>query len=192
MTGRTHDLAALTALLVAFLFFPIPTISTGTLLFCIGSNMLGGLAPDLDQPTADIWRKMRLGKIMGTLLAPLLGGHRLISHSILGTILIGILLNKLLNWMSSFILVDMSVVWWSFMIGYGSHLATDAVTKQGIPLFFPLPFSIGFPPVKKLRIKSGAFVEKALVYPGLILLNGWLVYRHYDYLYVFLTTQLTK
>ena len=47
-----------------------------------------------------------------------------------------------------------------------AHLAADSVTTEGLPLFFPLPFKIGFPPFKFLRISTGGFWEKYVVLPG--------------------------
>lgn len=66
------------------------------------------------------------------------------------------------------------------MIGFVSHLVTDAMTRQGIPLLFPLPWDFGIPPFKFLRMKTGGFVELWIVVPVLILLNGYLVYEYYE------------
>lgn len=52
MTGRTHDLAAFTALTIAIATTPIPHMSLATAIVAFSANMIGGLAPDIDQPTA--------------------------------------------------------------------------------------------------------------------------------------------
>ncbi|MBI4136640.1 metal-dependent hydrolase, partial [Candidatus Roizmanbacteria bacterium] len=65
------------------------------------------------------------------------------------------------------------------MIGYFSHLVTDSMTTQGVPWLFPIPIRFGIPPIKALRIKTGGFMEKFVVLPGLILFNGYLVYLNY-------------
>ena len=84
MTGRTHDLAAFTALGIFAATHPLPHMSLGTLLFAVSANLVGGLAPDIDQSTATLWRRLPAGSIWGKLLSPLFGGHRFISHSIIG------------------------------------------------------------------------------------------------------------
>lgn len=111
---------------------------------------------------------------------PLLGGHRLISHSLLGMFLTGWVLKWLLAKVGAVVLVDMSIVWWGFMIGYASHLVVDTITREGVPWFFPIPLRIGFPPFKALRMSTGGFVEKTLIFPGLMIVCGYLIYNHYD------------
>lgn len=180
MTGRTHDLAAFTALNIVFLSLPtVPDITLATMLTAVGANMIGGLLPDIDNATSDIWDKVRGGNILGKLIQPLVGKHRMISHSILGMVIIGYLFDLLLAWMHTFFLVDIDVIWWSVMIGYFSHMVTDSMTKQGVPWLFPIPIRFGIPPFEALRMKTGGFIEKFIVFPGLVLLNGYLVYANY-------------
>ncbi len=179
MTGRTHDLAAFTALTLYLSYQPIPQMSLATALAAVGANMIGGLLPDIDDKNADIWDKIRGGSLFSRIIKPLIGGHRMISHSILGILLFGLITDLLFKWASMFILVDMTIVWWSLMIGYISHLVTDSLTVEGVPWLFPLPIRFGFPPLKKLRIKTGGILETALIYPGLVILNGYLIYLHY-------------
>src|SRR5437868_11896646 len=133
MTGRTHDLAAFTALNLVIVSQPLPQISLATGIAALAANMIGGLTPDIDQPTADLWRRLPAGTVFGKLLSPILGGHRFISHSILGIILFGLLSSFLLDKISSVVLVNMHIVWWSFMIGFISHLIMDTFTKEGVP-----------------------------------------------------------
>jgi inner membrane protein len=180
MTGRTHDLAGFTALSFVVAVQPPQDLTLSTALVALSANFIGALAPDIDQSTATLWRRIPAGGIWGRLLAPILGGHRMISHSILGVILFGLLLNFLLNLASTVVLVDMDIVWWSFMIGFVSHLITDMFTREGVPWLFPLPFNFGIPPLRALRFKTGGFIEKSLVFPSLILLNIWIYYSYYD------------
>lgn len=179
MTGRTHDLAAFTALNIVFVLQPMQAISLGTVIVSLGANMIGGLLPDIDEATSDIWDKFRGGRIIGHLIKPLIGQHRLISHSLLGVGIIGYLLRYVLQSLGTILLVDMNIVWWALMIGYLSHLVIDSFTTAGVPWLFPIPIKIGFPPVRFLRFKTGGLVEKAVVFPGLLLLNGYLVYTNY-------------
>lgn len=181
MTGRTHDLAAFTALGIVAVVQPLPHMTLGTLLVAISANLIGGLAPDIDQPTADLWRKLPAGIAVGELLAPILGGHRFISHSLLGILLFGFGLKYLLLLASHTVLVDMNIVWWAFMIGFISHLLMDTITREGVPWLFPIPIHFGIPPVKFMRVKTGGFVEKSVIFPLLLLFNAYFYYTHYHF-----------
>ncbi len=181
MTGRTHDLAAFTALNYVVITQPLEPISLATALTALTANLIGGLAPDIDQPTADLWHRLPAGSIFGRLLAPILGGHRFISHSILGIFLFGFGVKWLLSVMSSVLLVDMNIVWWAFMIGFISHLIMDTFTREGVPWLFPIPIHIGIPPLKILRIKTGGMIEKSIVFPVLLLLNAFIFYHYYNH-----------
>jgi membrane-bound metal-dependent hydrolase YbcI (DUF457 family) len=179
MTGRTHDLAAFTALTAYIAYAGAPTMTIATAVTAFGANMIGGLLPDIDNETSDIWDKIRGGSIFGKIIKPLVGRHRMISHSILGMFIISFLLGFFLKAINSFILVDMDVVWWSVMLGYLSHMIMDTITTEGVPWFFPIPFRLGIPPFKFMRVKTGGLAEKFLVFPGLIILNGYLIYANY-------------
>src|SRR4030043_1221116 len=179
MTGKTHDLAAFTALMLAVVLLPLPKISLASALVALGANMLGGLVPDIDESTSDFWDKFPLGSVLGQLVSPFLGAHRHLSHSFIGLFLIGYGFKYLLGLAGNFLLVDMTIVWWAFMAGLVSHLAMDMLTPEGVPLLFPLPWHLGFPPLKALRIKNGGKLEKFLVFPGLIAINLYLILFYY-------------
>jgi len=186
MTGRTHDLAAFTALNLVFLAeMSPPDISLATFAAAIGSNMIGGLLPDIDNATSDIWDKVRGGSVLGKMIKPLVGKHRMLSHSLLGMAIIGFLSEWFLKWLNTVVLVDMNIVWWALMIGYASHLITDSLTKQGVPWLFPLPVRFGIPPFEFMRMKTGGIIEKSVVFPGLLFLNGYLIYRNYEQYVIF-------
>jgi membrane-bound metal-dependent hydrolase YbcI (DUF457 family) len=72
----------------------------------------------------------------------------------------------------------------SMMIGFISHLVADGLTKEGIPLFFPLPLKIGFPPIKFMRVTTGSFVENWIVLPAVVGYILWVVQQNQG---VFLT-----
>lgn len=179
MTGRTHDLAAFTALGFILVTQPIPHMSLATVLVAFSANMIGGLAPDIDQPTADLWHKLPAGGLYSRLFTPFLGGHRNISHSLIGVVLFGWIAKMLLDLASHSLLVNMNAVWWAFMIGFVSHLVMDTITREGVPWLFPIPIRFGIPPIAFLRVKTGGLVEKFIVYPGLLLCNGYIFYTHY-------------
>lgn len=186
MTGRTHDLAAFTAVSFIVATQPISHMSLATAFVAFSANMIGGLTPDIDQPTGALWHKMTLGTLFGKFISPLFGGHRFISHSILGIILFGVLSKLFLMFISGVLLVDMNIVWWAFMIGVVSHLVTDTFTHDGVPWLFPIPIHIGIPPVQALRFHTGGIIEKGIVFPGLVLLNMWIFYAHHAQIIDFL------
>lgn len=179
MTGRTHDLAAFTALNLIILAHPVSHISLATGLVAFSANMIGGLAPDLDQPTADLWRKLPAGGLYARLITPFFGGHRYVSHSLIGVIIFGVGLHYLLEIMKTVLIVDMSLVWWAFMIGFVSHLIMDTFTREGVPWLFPIPFKFGIPPLSFLRMRTAGLIEKSIIFPGLIIFNAWIFYNHY-------------
>lgn len=179
MVGRTHDLIAFTCLTYVAATFPLPHMSLATLLVALGGNVAGGIAPDIDQPTAELWHRIPAGSIIGRIITPFFGGHRFISHSVFGIFLFGFGLKLLLTWMHTFLLVDMSIVWLSFMIGFISHLVADTFTVEGVPWLFPIPIKFGIPPFKFLRIKTGGLIEKLIIFPGFLFLNIYLYATHY-------------
>ena len=181
MTGRTHDLAAFTALSWTVATQPIPQdITLATVIVAISANFIGGLAPDIDQSTATLWGRLRGGRIWGKILAPLFGGHRFISHSIIGIFIFGIGFKFILELMSPVLIVNMDIVWWAFMIGFVSHLVMDTISRDGVPWLFPIPIRLGFPPFRFLRMKTGGFLEKTFIFPMLILANIWIYYTYYS------------
>ncbi len=179
MTGRTHDLAALTTLTFVIATQPLPTVSVATVFTAIGASMIGGIAPDLDQPTGKLWRKLPAGTLIGKILHPFFGAHRSISHSILGLAIFGILAQFILEYMRTFLLVDINIVWNAFMFGLISHLVLDTFTKEGVPWLFPIPYRFGIPPLKSLRITTGKLVETSFVFPLLLFSNLYLIYTNY-------------
>ncbi|HEX3081931.1 MAG TPA: metal-dependent hydrolase [Candidatus Saccharimonadia bacterium] len=183
MTGRTHDLAAITALGAVALSQPVHTITLSTLLLAIFANLVGGIAPDIDQPTAPLWRNLPVGGYFGRVFDALLGGHRFLTHSILGAALLGWLLHVALVFFHPVMPhVNIDIVWAAFMIGVASHLVMDTFTKEGVPWLLPLPFKFGIPPVKALRVSTGHFAEVAIIFPALLLVNLWLYATHYQQL----------
>ena len=181
MTGRTHDLGAFTALFLMALNVVLPQMSVTTFVLALVANQMGAIAPDLDEPTAHLWRSHPLGGVVGKVVDRMLGGHRFLSHSLLGVFLFGVGFHYLLAFFQPSVRsMDVTLIWRSFMIGIVSHLLLDTLTKEGVPWFLPLPLKIGFPPLKALRITTGELVEKGLIFPGLLLLNFYLLWSHYE------------
>lgn len=180
MIARTHDLAAITALGVAFVSMPVQAISLSTVILAIFANLIGGIAPDIDQPTAPFWRNLPIGKFFGHIFDHLVGGHRFLSHSILGVGIFGFLFYWLLAFlhpiMSS---VNIDIVWWAFVIGMLSHLVVDSFNKEGVPWLLPIPVRIGFPPFKAWRVESDGWAEKWIIFPGLLIFNCIFYFQNY-------------
>lgn len=180
MTGRTHDLAAFTALNGIFVISALTPMSLATLVVTLGANFIGGLAPDLDKSSSKLWGKIRGGRLISRIISPVMGGHRLISHSLLGLIIGGLISYQFLEAIKHVLIVDNYIVWIGFMSGLVSHLVTDSMTKVGIPIFFPFNWRLGLPPIRKFRITTGGRVESSLIYPGLMLLNGYWFFKYSD------------
>lgn len=178
MTARTHDLAAITLLGVVVLLQPERSVSLSTAIAAIIANQIGGITPDIDQPTAPFWRNLPVAGIFGRLFGKLLGGHRFLTHSILGMVVFGFAAQALLTFMGPLLgRIDTGFVWWAYMIGMFSHLLMDSFTREGVPWLLPIPIKFGFPPVRRLRIVTGKKAEALLIFPGLIVFNA-LFYAH--------------
>jgi inner membrane protein len=191
MTGRTHDLAAITALGAALIIYPLPNITLATALTAILANQIGGLTPDVDQPTAPFWRNLPLEGVLGKFAGKLLGGHRFLTHSLIGAALACWLAHWLLVFLHPIMpRVDITLVWYAFAIGIVSHLVMDTFTKEGVPWLLPIPIKFGFPPVKSLRVTTGHFVENLIIFPGLLALDAFLISRHYHAIHAFIHSRL--
>ena len=180
MTARTHDLAAVTALGIVVLLQPIRTVTLATAIVAVFANLVGGITPDVDQPTAPFWRNLPVGRFFGKFFDGLMGGHRFLTHSILGLALFGFLGHLLLGFLHPIMSrVDIGLVWWAFMIGMVSHLTMDTLTKEGVPWLLPIPIRFGLPPLKSFRITTGKAVETFVVFPSLLAANVYLYFENY-------------
>lgn len=181
MTARTHDLGAITALGLIVLLINLQSISLATAIISIFANLIGGIAPDIDQPTAPLWRNLPIGKYLGKIFDRLLGGHRFLTHSILGLVIMGYLTHLLLVFLKPILgSVNIGYVWWAFIIGMSSHLILDTLTKEGVPWLLPIPYKFGIPPLKKWRITTGKWVETWVIFPILLVINGIWYSEHYQ------------
>jgi inner membrane protein len=180
MTGRTHDLAAITALGVVATILPIHPMTLSTALVAILANLIGGITPDIDEPTAPLWRNLPIGGVVGRIIDKGLGGHRFLTHSLLGAGLFGALAYGFLRFLQPIIPhINIHVAWWAFIIGVGSHLVMDTFTKEGVPWLLPIPFKFGFPPIKTLRITTGHVVETYGVFPAILVFDAYYCYWNY-------------
>ena len=193
MTARTHDVAALTALTVWILAVPFGKTTVATALTAVLANQLGGIAPDIDQPTAPLWRNIPVGRYFGKIFGALVGGHRFFCHSILGVAAFGALSLLLLQFLQPIMPnIDIYFVWGAFLTGVVSHLIMDSFTKEGVPWLLPIPFKFGFPPLRRLRVTTGKGMENFVVLPLLIALTTWLCASNYTALAEIIQRNLVK
>lgn len=178
MTGRTHDAFAFASLVTVATSYPPSTINIATLMASLVGNMVGGLLPDIDQGTNKLWDLLPGGDYLGKFFRRFLWEHRTLSHSLAG----GFIFYKILEWLLPIFLnpkyIDIHVVLMSIIIGYASHLLADSLTREGIPLFFPLRLQIGLPPLTALRITTGGKFEKFVVLPGIAVYLFWFIQGH--------------
>lgn len=173
-------MAALVAALWLLTLYPV---SLGPLLgtFAIVAVMIGALTPDLDQPTANIWRRMLGGNTVGNVFQFFSGGHRHMTHSILGIVAIGWGLRWcIFNMVHPNYVPQALALWAAFMVGYISHPIADTLTDRGVPWFWPFKWNIKIPPgPEQVRVTTESFVEKLLVRSALIAITALLLSRHW-------------
>ncbi|QQS18635.1 metal-dependent hydrolase [Candidatus Saccharibacteria bacterium] len=193
MTARTHDTAALLALISYVIVVPPGKMTLATGLAAVLANQLGGIAPDIDQPTAPLWRNIPIGRYFGRIFGALVGGHRFFCHSILGVAVFGALSMLLLQFLQPIMPnIDINFVWVAFLTGVVSHLIMDSLTKEGVPWLLPIPYKFGFPPIRSWRVTTGKWVENIIILPGLIALTTWLCATNYTTLADLIQRQLIK
>lgn len=179
MTQRTHDLAAVAFTSFRFLAFP-PTVPLNweTILGIGVAALIGAAIPDIDNVASKAWR-YNLTSWEDDITRHSLSGHRNLSHSIVG----GTLFTLVLGWLLSAVKlphIDIFLLQQAFALGIISHLLTDSLTRNGVPWFYPLDIHLGFPPFRSLRLKTGGILEKAVVFPLLLILTIWM-FLHYKH-----------
>lgn len=193
MTAQTHAMAGTTALLAAVIVVSPGDMTVATAIGALLANQIGCMAPDIDQPTAPLWRNLPVGRIFGRIFGVLVGGHRFLLHSIIGVVLFAVAARLALEYTQPIMpRVDIHIVWVAFLIGVVSHLIMDSFTKEGVPWLLPLPVKFGFPPIKKLRITTGKKFEMLVVLPLLSAAAIWLASSHYSTLATVIQNHLQK
>lgn len=180
MVARTHDAFAFASLVTVAALIPLSSISLLTLFVAIIANNIGALIPDMDSAGNRLWDLLPLGDHLAKVFKKIFYKHRTLSHSILGVVIIYLFLSWLFPIIFNPIYLDANIILAATMIGIVSHLLADSLTREGIPLFFPLKFDIGLPPVKSLRIRTGGKFEKYVFYPLILLFVLVLVYLNRD------------
>ena len=135
----------------------------------------GSLLPDIDHPDSSLANEKVIGIPIFLPFSWVVGrifGHRGVTHSLLAVaLLIGLGQLSQLPWapLQSAPFEALRFVWtdlnlgWLIVWGYVGHLAADALTRAGIPLFWPLPSRFGFPPIRRLRFTTDTWPEYLVV-----------------------------
>jgi inner membrane protein len=186
MLGKSHLLVGLTAGVV---FDSITHVSglplTGTehveisllmskaiYYFSVG---FGALLPDIDNAQSTMGR--RFGWISKEIQH--IAGHRTIFHSLLGLAigsLLAIGLEQLVSYLlalrgfrlSSDVVSSSHLLFIGVLFGSIMHIAADALTIGGVPLFWPSHKRYGFPPNSRSRFRTGTWPESVIVWSFII------------------------
>ena len=138
MNYRAHKIGGTCSGIVAsaLLFADKPNaLSVLSSILIISGASIGSIMPDIDKPTSKVGRNIFI-KPLSTYIHKKFG-HRTITHSALLSLLF---LSMLIA--SSYMFRDIPFYFYSnftigFSVGYLSHLLLDALTVEGIPLFYP-------------------------------------------------------
>jgi len=185
MTYKTHVSTALLVSSIYFIYIQKIDLSLPIVLLLAIFTIIGSSVPDLDTPTGKVWHKVPAGSIIGRIVSPIfIGGHRHLSHSLLGMGLFTCLFSLLIHIVAkhfSVLPVTDDLILLSFIMGYFSHIFADLFTEAGVPLLFPIGYHFGIPPdpLGKVRIKTGKWFENLIIYPAV---NIALVVIIYEYL----------
>ena len=138
MNNKTHKIGGVCSGLVAstLLFsnnFGVEGLLSSALI--VSGATIGSLAPDIDHPESKVGRKFILKPI--SIFINKLFGHRTITHSVVMSIFMTIILlssTLLFAGISNFIYSNIII---GFCVGWFSHLLLDLLTVKGIPIFYP-------------------------------------------------------
>ena len=136
---------------------------------------LGALLPDIDNAHSTLGHK--LGWVSKTIQH--LAGHRTLFHSLLG-LLLGFLIALGLDQLAITLLAQYGYALSNGVIGgthfvliavlFGCimHIAADALTEGGVPLFWPYRKRYGLPANPHWRFRTGTWPEFVIVYGYII------------------------
>lgn len=133
MMFKTHLMFGLFLSLLLFSYFNLnPLVFILILVFC-------SILPDIDHGKSYIGRRL----FFISFIIKWIFGHRKLIHSIIFATIIALLIRNFFE-----------LYWVPFYLGYLSHIFLDALTKQGVYVFYPSSFKIrGF-------IKTNGIIEK--------------------------------
>jgi inner membrane protein len=177
MTAKTHNAFAVASLVTAAVFFPPKELNVLTLAGSLIAANVGALIPDMDGAGNRLWDLFPAGKTSGKVLRRIFYKHRTVTHSLIGMYFIFRGLEWLLPRFLNPEFVDPTIILWSMMIGYASHLLADGLTEEGLLLLFPINITFGVPPIRSWRIKTGKWFENFVIYPAVWIYVIWLIHQ---------------
>jgi membrane-bound metal-dependent hydrolase YbcI (DUF457 family) len=136
----------------------------------------GALLPDIDNARSTMGR--RFGWISKEIQR--VAGHRTLLHSLLGLALGSLLaigLEQVVSYMLALrgfpfpanVVSGSHLVFIGILFGAIIHIAADALTTGGVPLFWPNHKRYGFPPNPRSRFHTGTWPEAVIVWSFIIL-----------------------
>lgn len=166
MTGKTHQMLGQTVGLATYFSLSSSGYDPATFAFAVVVSSVAALLPDIDQSSSSLWRSIPMGRVAGKIVDPFLQ-HRNLSHSLLGTAIVGAAAYWLTSLMPSYWGVNGEIILWVFLASYLSHLVADMITVEGIPLLFPYQKMFGLPPrpFHGVRIVTGKWFENWVIFP---------------------------
>lgn len=184
MTYKTHLSTGLLFSAIVFLLIYKIELSPILILTLVISTVIGSSAPDLDTPTGGLWHKIPAGSILSRIVHPVfIGGHRHLSHSIIGFgIFTGLFYLLITNIPYVPLLHATYYLLLAYAVGHLSHIFADMFTEEGVPLLFPWDYHFGIPPspFEKVRIKTGHWFENLIIYPIVNILLVLVVFKYYS------------
>jgi inner membrane protein len=193
MLGKSHLLVGLTAGVVLDSVVHVsgpPLVGSGTVTLATVINKglfyfmvgFGALLPDIDNARSTLGKK--LGWVSRGIQRTV--GHRTLFHSFLGLglgALLALGLEQLVKYLlftrgytlSAHTVAATHIVFVAVLFGCLMHIAADALTEEGVPLFWPNRKHYGFPPNKRMRFRTGTWPEHVIVF-GFMLLVGIGIY----------------
>ncbi len=194
MVGRSHLLVGLTAGVVLDSVVHVsgpPLVGSSHVALSLVINKalfyimvgIGALLPDIDNARSTMGKK--LGWVSREIQHVV--GHRTLFHSFLGLGLgaaIGVGFEKLIEFLlaSRGYIVPERFISSSHMVliavffGCVTHIAADALTEEGVPLFWPMHKYYGFPPNRHWRFRTGTWPEHVIVYSFMLLVGVGIYY----------------
>ncbi|MEK7557289.1 MAG: metal-dependent hydrolase [Patescibacteria group bacterium] len=181
MMSSTHQLMALLSAFWVLTQYPV-SVGPVMAVLAIVAVMVGALTPDLDQPTANVWRRVLGARALGNIFQSFSGGHRHFTHSVIGILVVGYALRwGIHHFLRPELIDEAMIIWRAYMIGYISHPIADTLTDNGVPWLWPLHIQIKVPPgPEELRVTTDSIVERVVVRGGVIISIVLIVRSHWD------------
>jgi inner membrane protein len=194
MVGKSHLLVGLTAGVVfdSFAHVSGPSlVGTGSISLALVIDKaifyvmvaFGALLPDIDNA------RSTLGKKLGWMSREIqhVVGHRTLFHSFLGMICgsaIALGMQQLIQYLlfsrgyivPANVINDSHIVFIAVLFGCIMHIVADGLTREGVPLLWPMHKYYGFPPDHRWRFRTGTWPEHVIVYSFMLLVGVGIYY----------------